>query len=139
MPAVNSDFIIKAYEAINTGGNTVKAIVSALTSAAAFLDGGCTKIVETFINKAATWLFGKIMNDAKDYFLIACLIRVEYALRSGHLSMTESYKAFNLKNKCSKCQLVGHNVQNHSDTLQTYLTGKGILGNVNDGFDLIGE
>ena len=129
MAPIQVAFITTAYDVINTGGNSVNAIRKAFQKGLMVLDGGVTDAIVTFLENVVDWFFGKIINDFKDYVILACLIRIEYAIRSGSLQIM---KALFLKNKCSKCGQIGHNAQNHSDALQAYLQGKGVLGNVND-------
>ena len=107
----------------------MNAIRKAFQKGLMVLDGGVTDAIVTFLeNVVVDWFFGKIINDFKDYVILACLVRIEYAIRSGSLQIMNALSRF-LKNKCSQCGQIGHNTQNHSHALERYLQGKGILGN----------
>lgn len=82
MAPVLTEFIIAAYEAINTAGSTIKAIMRGLElglNALSCLDiTGITASVNmcmTLLEKFATWVFDKICDGIKDSILIACLLR----------------------------------------------------------------
>lgn len=138
MAPVKTGFIVSSYEGIKSlekGGRTASAIVSVVTGCASVVDMGLTAVVIEGMKSFFSWLADKIMNDARDYFILACLIRVEYAIRNG-MSFSSGWRAACLKNKCSKCKLCGHNAQNHDDKLSSYLKGIGLLENVSDALDL---
>ena len=113
----------------------MNAIRKAFQKGLMVLDGGVTDAIVTFLeNVVVDWFFGKIINDFKDYVILACLVRIEYAIRSGSLQIMNALSRF-LKNKmrsccllflpCSQCGQIGHNAQNHSHALERYLQGKG--------------
>ena len=132
MAPIQAKFIAVAYEALCSAGNSASAIKKALKGASVVIDGGVTAAIETFLENIVEWFMGKIIGGFKDSVLLACLIRVEYAIREGKMQIT---RALFLKNKCSQCGCLGHNAQNHNESLAQYLRGKGLLDDTNDALD----
>ena len=83
----------------------MNAIRKAFQKGLMVLDGGVTDAIVTFLENVVDWFFGKIINDFKDYVILACLIRIEYAIRSGSLQIMNVLSRF-LKNKMRSCCLL---------------------------------
>jgi hypothetical protein len=99
MAPILTEFIVTAYEAINTAGNTMSAIKKGLKlgiNALSCLDiSGITLTINTFLSmleEFAEWLFKKICDDFKDSILLACLLRYMPPSHTAICSRTSSEK-----------------------------------------------
>jgi uncharacterized membrane protein (Fun14 family) len=97
------------------------------------MDGG---LIGDLIGWAVTKVIEAVMDlESK---ALAIVLRVEYLVRAGRVSMQNAWKAYNLTNKCSKCRCIGHNKQNHDDALEKFLMAHNLYSAVNDAGDLVG-
>ena len=138
MPPPNVAFIAPAYvkclEALKTAAKgTTKAIELCVTSFLAGLDYG-------LVGKVVAWVVEKVISTLCDWETkaLAIVLRCEYIMRAGKVSLDSAWKAYNLANKCSLCKCIGHNKQNHCSALDTFLKAHDLNDKRNDAAELVG-
>lgn len=129
-----ADSYVKVLNGLKTAmRGSVEGFKTLITGFLAGLDGG-------FVGEVLGWVVNKVLEAVMDLEskALAIVLRVEYLVRAGRVSMQNAWKAYNLTNKCSKCRCIGHNKQNHDDALEKFLTAHNLYSAVNDAGDLVG-
>jgi hypothetical protein len=129
-----ADLYSQTIYALKQGISAAKsAIITMINTFLAGLDGG-------LISSVVAWAIGKVIDavvnlEAK---ALSIALRCEYVYRQGKVNFESAKKAWNLTNKCSKCKCIGHNKQNHSDDIDSFLMSKQLTSYVEDAEDLAG-
>jgi hypothetical protein len=129
-----ADSYVKVLNGLKTAmRGSVEGLKTLITGFLAGLDGG-------FVGEVLGWVVNKVLEAVMDLEskALAIVLRVEYLVRAGRVSMQNAWKAYNLTNKCSKCRCIGHNKQNHDDALEKFLMAHNLYSAVNDAGDLVG-
>ena len=128
-----ADSYVKVLNGLKTAmRGSVEGLKTLITGFLAGLDGG-------FVGEVLGWVVNKVLEAVMDLEskALAIVLRVEYLVRAGRVSMQNAWKAYNLTNKCSKCRCIGHNKQNHDDALDKFLTANSLINAANDTQDLV--
>ena len=129
-----ADSYVKVLNGLKTAmRGSVEGLKTLITGFLAGLDGG-------FVGEFLGWVVNKVLEAVMvlESKALAIVLRVEYLVRAGRVSMQNAWKAYNLTNKCSKCRCIGHNKQNHDDALEKFLMAHNLYSAVNDAGDLVG-
>jgi hypothetical protein len=129
-----ADLYTKTIVALRAGTASAKVTISAIISSfLAGMDGG-------LVGSVVAWAIGKVLDAVVDLEAkaLSIALRCEYVYRQGKVNYENAKKAWNLTNKCSRCKCIGHNKQNHSDDIDTFLTGQQLVSYVEDAEGLAG-
>ena len=121
-------------QALTVGTAGIRAAISSVISAfLAGLDGG-------LVGSVLSWAIDKVISAYADLEAkaLSIALRCEYLKRAGKVSVASARKAWNLTNKCSRCNCIGHNKQNHPSRIDPFLAENKLQEYVNDAEDLAG-